>query len=170
MLDHQVGRVDHVVPVTGEQVVIGSEEEILGYHIYLLDATGEAYDEITSSTGLPALQKAGRSKRVKRFTPTQQAMLEDAMNGETLHVELKEWIPPTGEDGKYRELLKTVCAFANAEGGRLYIGISDEGDITGVEQALRKKYKALYGDGDKLLETNMLGSCDRTFAKASILL
>jgi hypothetical protein len=146
MLDHHVGRVDHVVPVTDAQVVIVSEEEILGYHVFLLDSTGEAYDELTSSTGLPALQKAGRSRREKRFTPTQQTMLDDAMNGETLHVELKEWIPPTGEDGKYRNLLKTVCAFANAEGGRLYIGISDEGDITGVEQALRKYYKELYRD------------------------
>ena len=32
------------------------------------------------------------------------------------------------------EYLKTICAFANTDGGVLYIGICDDGDITGVEK------------------------------------
>ncbi|MDN5122279.1 ATP-binding protein, partial [Aliarcobacter butzleri] len=31
------------------------------------------------------------------------------------------------------ELLKTICAFANAEGGKLYIGVDDDGNIIGIE-------------------------------------
>ena len=34
--------------------------------------------------------------------------------GEGEEVEFKEWIPPTGEQGKYRQLLDTVSAFANS--------------------------------------------------------
>lgn len=33
------------------------------------------------------------------------------------------------------EFLKQVCAFANANGGCLYIGVNDSGEITGVKNA-----------------------------------
>ena len=33
--------------------------------------------------------------------------------------------------------LKTICAFANTTGGKLYIGIDDEGNATGVKDAAR---------------------------------
>jgi ATP-dependent DNA helicase RecG len=31
------------------------------------------------------------------------------------------------------EYLKTVCAFANTDGGVLYIGVNDNGKVVGVE-------------------------------------
>lgn len=33
------------------------------------------------------------------------------------------------------DFLKNVCAFANAEGGTLNIGINDKGEITGVDNS-----------------------------------
>jgi len=33
------------------------------------------------------------------------------------------------------EYLKTICAFANSNGGLLYIGVADNGKVTGVENA-----------------------------------
>ena len=33
------------------------------------------------------------------------------------------------------EYLQWVCGFANAQGGTLYIGIDDKGDVVGVEKA-----------------------------------
>jgi len=33
------------------------------------------------------------------------------------------------------EYLKAICAFANSEGGLLYIGVADNGEVTGVENA-----------------------------------
>lgn len=39
------------------------------------------------------------------------------------------------------EYLKWVCGFANAQGGRIYIGIDDKGNITGVDD-----YKKLMDD------------------------
>ena len=33
------------------------------------------------------------------------------------------------------DFLKEICGFANAQGGTLYIGINDKGDVVGVEQA-----------------------------------
>lgn len=35
------------------------------------------------------------------------------------------------------EYLKWICGFANAQGGTLYVGIDDNGDVCGVENAKR---------------------------------
>lgn len=49
--------------------------------------------------------------------------------GETQNVEYKEaWRD---------EYLKWVCGFANAQGGRIYIGVNDEGEIVGVADSKR---------------------------------
>ncbi len=39
------------------------------------------------------------------------------------------------------EYLKSICAFANAQGGTLFIGIEDNGDVTGI-----KNHKKLLED------------------------
>ena len=35
------------------------------------------------------------------------------------------------------EYLKWICGFANAQGGTLYIGVDDNGEVCGVENAKR---------------------------------
>ncbi len=32
------------------------------------------------------------------------------------------------------EYLKSICAFANAQGGTLFIGIEDNGDVIGIKK------------------------------------
>jgi ATP-dependent DNA helicase RecG len=46
--------------------------------------------------------------------------------GEGLKVEFKECFD-------LKNLAKEICAFANSEGGRIFIGISDKGEIEGIE-------------------------------------
>jgi ATP-dependent DNA helicase RecG len=48
---------------------------------------------------------------------------------ETQHIEYKQ----SWRD----EYLKWICGFANAQGGRIYIGINDEGEVIGVEDYRR---------------------------------
>lgn len=31
------------------------------------------------------------------------------------------------------EYLKTICAFANTDGGTLYVGVNDKGEVVGVD-------------------------------------
>ena len=50
-------------------------------------------------------------------------------NGESETVEFKE----SWRD----EYLKWICGFANAQGGKIYIGVNDSGEITGIEDAKR---------------------------------
>jgi len=48
--------------------------------------------------------------------------------GEGQHVEFKVRVP-----SKVRELTEEICAFANADGGYLFIGIDDNGQIVGAD-------------------------------------
>ncbi len=49
------------------------------------------------------------------------------MNNENQNIEYKE----SWRD----EYVKWLCGFANAQGGKLYIGINDKGEVCGVENA-----------------------------------
>jgi hypothetical protein len=50
--------------------------------------------------------------------------------GETEYVEFKQEVP-TGESRK--KMLKTVAAFASGEGGTVLVGVTDDGQIVGVD-------------------------------------
>lgn len=51
------------------------------------------------------------------------------MQTESQNIEFKEsWCD---------EYLRWICGFANAQGGLLYIGVKDNGDVCVVRQALR---------------------------------
>ena len=68
--------------------------------------------------------------------------------GETKYVEFKETLSlnvknQTNEKDKNLEIgaLKTVVAFLNTDGGKLLIGVSDDGKITGLDAELDKFHK-----------------------------
>lgn len=67
---------------------------------------------------------------------------EKIKNGETLNCEFKMFIDLYKGDSKADELDKTVCAFSNTEGGFLIVGVSDNGEVLGLDEDVRKKYKA----------------------------
>lgn len=52
-------------------------------------------------------------------------LLELLQFGESYHQEFKESID--------KSLVREVCAFANASGGKIFIGVTDDGEIKGVE-------------------------------------
>ena len=70
-------------------------------------------------------------------TETIQSLID---SGEGYNVEFKVRVPL-----KVRELTEEICAFANADGGYLLIGVDDNGQIigTGLEKALSVKYLQL---------------------------
>lgn len=133
-------RTDHRVDLVRGEALLAVPEAIQGFELFLFGETGVHYDRY-SSRRMYLVPQDRPKRRVRRFTASQESLLRDAASGETLRVELKEWLPPTGEEPKYREFLKTVCAFANAGGGRIYIGVRDDGQITGVDQPLKRMYE-----------------------------
>lgn len=50
------------------------------------------------------------------------------LDGESEQVEFKQGVPTN-----FRNIAKTIAAFASTEGGRIYIGIEDSGEIIGIE-------------------------------------
>ena len=49
--------------------------------------------------------------------------------GENLTIEFKESKTKLNKD-----IYKTVCAFANRAGGHIFLGVQDDGTITGVDE------------------------------------
>ena len=68
------------------------------------------------------------------------------LGGESKTVEFKETFSldvETKQKEKYIEhsSLKTISGFLNAKGGKLFIGVNDSQEITGIEEELKKFYK-----------------------------
>lgn len=57
--------------------------------------------------------------------------------GESERCEFKPYIVLTDRD-KSLEIEKTVCAFSNARGGHLFIGIDNEGEVVGLARELSR--------------------------------
>jgi len=63
--------------------------------------------------------------------------------GEGHETEFKSYIDLTdSKNGKARDIEKTVCAFSNAKGGYLLIGVDDDACVQGVDYKAKEHYKA----------------------------
>jgi len=121
-------------------LVVPGDADRLEY--YLIDREETVYD-------------FHREDRFSRLTPNRNTLgsvkrtLEDQVrgacrDGEGLHVEFKPFVAPEqklssgNQKTKLREVITTVVAFANTEGGHIYLGVDDDCAITGVGQDLQK--------------------------------
>ena len=57
---------------------------------------------------------------------TSKDVLDIIQSGENFYIEFKE------EKVKAKDLGEEIVAFANSEGGTILIGVSDDGNITGI--------------------------------------
>jgi hypothetical protein len=88
---------------------------------------------------------------------------------EGLYCEFKSFIDTKSLDSsKAFELEKSVCAFSNAKGGMLFIGINNEGTILGLNDKLTKLYKMDFEEAldqycrdlqKRLVETLKVNNC-----------
>jgi len=76
----------------------------------------------------------GRNK-AKRY-------LEIIELGENQEVEFKTYIDISkSKNNKAKEIEKTVCAFSNSQGGDMFIGVTDDGCIEGIDEKVREHYQ-----------------------------
>ena len=62
--------------------------------------------------------------------------------GESHICEFKTYIDVTkNKNSKADEIEKTVCALSNAKGGHLFIGVTDDGCVEGVDNKVKEHYK-----------------------------
>lgn len=67
--------------------------------------------------------------------------------GESHTCEFKPYIRLNGNvNTKAEQLERTVCAFSNASGGKLLIGVSDDGVIEGIDEEMRKDFNKAIDD------------------------
>lgn len=63
-------------------------------------------------------------------------ILEKIKKGEGINLEFKE-----SKDTLNRDVYETVCAFLNRNGGEIFLGVSDKGEILGIDEARIEKMK-----------------------------
>lgn len=123
--DVQSGVVAFEVPSIGDQV-----------RVYLTDGMGNRFDmhDETRFGAIPgeSLFNSGAKARSQVRLDLDAAI----RSGEDVRTEYKEWVPLDGREGKLEEVLETVVAFANNEGGSVFIGVTDHGDIVGTTRPL----------------------------------
>lgn len=142
-------QVDVAIPSLEEQQeVVSTQHKLADLQVSIKSFESELALNPTSShsiTGqldqiLLAINKLSEADKIK-------AIIRE---GETKQVEFKESFSldtrDKTEQGKRKDLelasLKTVAAFLNSSGGMLLIGVSDEGEIGGLESELKKFYKS----------------------------
>ena len=116
----------------------------------LMDADGCVYDFQQenrfneSGLGIHRLDSAAQDR-------TRQ-VLTACLDGEGMHNEFKPFIEvakaigPKDQKTKLRQIVTSVIAFANTQGGCIYIGIDDECGLEGISEALQKWAKKEVSD------------------------
>nr|WP_295771676.1 ATP-binding protein [Rhodoferax sp.] len=122
------------------ELTVPSHVDRLEY--FLIDREGTVYDfhreDRFSGHRLVRNTKSTLENQVRRAT----------YEGEGQQVEFKPFVDPDqrytsdGPKTKLREVITTAVAFANTEGGHIYLGVDDDCVATGIEQELQQWAKA----------------------------
>lgn len=83
--------------------------------------------------------------------PKYQQLRDDLEKGECESVEFKPFIDLDRRNPKSFEILKEVTAFANANGGVMYVGVNDDAEVVGVsKEFFASRRNAAVGDFEEL--------------------
>jgi hypothetical protein len=117
---------------------------------FLVDQEANVYDFHREDRRFPS--PAGRILLTKSSRPWEQQVREAVSEGEGVRTEFKPFVDPkqpltTGHSRtKLGEIVTTVVAFANAEGGAIYLGVEDDCTISGIDAGVGRWAKAAAGD------------------------
>ncbi|EQD77081.1 ATPase associated with various cellular activities, AAA-4, partial [mine drainage metagenome] len=82
-------------------------------------------------------------------------LLKAIQQGEDQHVEFKESVDPSDKN-KLKELVRSVIAFSNTDGGVIIIGVSDDCEIVGISSRQLHKWRGQTGDQSTTVPTDLL--------------
>jgi hypothetical protein len=132
--------------VKGGKAAVHVPEDVDRLEYVLMDANGLIYDyqreDRFNHSGL------GRKRPGNATANFVQRVTAACLEGEGTQAEFKPFIDCEQGMGnkttktKFRELITTIVAFANTQGGRIYIGVDDDCDISGVTPELERWAKA----------------------------
>lgn len=134
-----------VLPVREGKVTINLVRSVRTLAIDLFDGEGHCLDRYAED-GLWASWGRSLFNEVRRRSdPRYSDLRRDLEQGEGEHCEFKPYIDLAPRRPKSRELLESATAFANAWGGSIYIGVTDDAAVEGVDLAfpasMRRRFK-----------------------------
>ncbi len=104
--------------------------------LWLIDKHNELIDFISGSHWY------FKSAISENIDATENGYITLIDKGENHTCEFKPYIDLSGKKNtKAEQIERTVCAFSNAVGGKLLIGVSDDGVIEGVNEGVIKEYR-----------------------------
>ena len=76
----------------------------------------------------------------------EQSLKKIISGGETISVEFKSWIKANSMKERISLVVPELIAFANSKGGTVYLGIEDNGDVTGCsgKYDIQNIYESIY--------------------------
>ena len=108
--------------------------------IWAVDKQNRLMDYISCSAWPHRFEVSSNKNLKKRITKL-------VNSGESQSCEYKKYIDISELPAKTEEILRTICAFSNCQGGTLIIGVSNGGDIIGIQEGIKKNYKELLEEG-----------------------
>lgn len=131
-----IRHIDGVVSGATAALAVPRDADRLEY--YLIDREGTVYD-FHREDRFSRLARDGNALGVTKRTLENQ-IREACHSGEGLYVEFKPFVPSDQQLGsasqktKLREVVTTAVAFANTEGGHIYLGVDDDCSVAGIDQ------------------------------------
>jgi hypothetical protein len=124
-IDYEGRRIRTRARVVEGRAVVDIGRTVRDVRVFVFDGGGFLYDEWRDGDRGPLWGPS-----ILRNSPEVSGLEEEiaellARGGENETVEVKEWLEPGPGGKKCDELLETLCAFANTNGGSLYVGIDD---------------------------------------------
>ena len=127
---HQGSSKGHqLLEVTSGKQQIEIPDDAHKLSIFVVDRTGDCVTQLHLASVYECYGKA------KSAAQGLQQVKADLAGGETDTVEFKPFMEP--KNPKESEFIKTVVAFANTYGGRIYVGANDDGALQGEAEARR---------------------------------
>lgn len=129
------------VPKDG-QVSLDVDPNADRLEIFVVSADGAPFDFHIESTSAYAPPRSFLAKRSTQGGA--ERVLKAVAEGEGMRVEFKEFLDlpkpnvPISDKDKFQQVLRCVAAFANTEGGTIYLGISDICEVVGANAGVSR--------------------------------
>lgn len=139
-IDRDIHHFDTPVKDFKAHVAVPANAQRLDF--FLVDREGAPFDFHQEDRRYPNIP--GRKLLAQRGLPREREVLNAIEGGEDVHKEFKPFVDPAerlfGAQGKTKlaEVVISVVAFANREGGTVYLGIDDDCTLRGVQPALER--------------------------------
>ena len=137
--------VEGMLPFKDRKAVISFPRSVRTLSIDLFNVGGECFDHYEESESWASWGRTLFNEDRRRADAGYADLRRALQGGEGEECEFKPYIELAPRRPKSRELLESTVALANARGGAIYIGVTDDAVVEGVDRAfpaaLRRKFK-----------------------------